>query len=117
MKISEIVGSYILEGTNQDAESTKYEGSLDLSADSDGILKAVWLIGSNQMLHGEGSIKNEVLIIDFQYLGANDELFNGIVAYKLESENTLHGVWTEEAGDSKYVGVEKAYKVKKQFLD
>ena len=35
MKISEIVGSYILEGTNQDAEGSKYEGSLDLSAESD----------------------------------------------------------------------------------
>lgn len=117
MKISEIVGSYILEGTNQDAGSTKYEGSLDLSVESDGTLKAVWLIGSNQMLFGEGSIENEVLIIDFQYLGASDELFNGIVAYKLESKNTLHGVWTEEAGDSKYVGIEKAYMVKNRFLD
>lgn len=117
MKISEIVGSYILEGTNQDAEGSKYEGSLDLSLASDATLRAVWLINANQMQHGVGSIKDEVLIIDFQYLGANDELYNGIVAYQQESENTLHGVWTEEAGDSKYVGVEKAYKVKKQFLD
>ena len=69
------------------------------------------------MQHGVGTIKDEVLIIDFQYLGANDEFYNGIVAYQLEAENTLNGVWTEEAGDSKYMGVEKAYKVKKQFLD
>ena len=117
MEVTNLVGNYILKGMNQDEEGSKYEGTLNLSLRSDGGLNAVWRINPDQMQYGVGFFKNEMLVINFNYVGDDDVVFRGVVAYSQNSSDILEGVWSEEAGNLKCVGVEKAYKIKTEYLN
>ncbi|MFT4755258.1 MAG: hypothetical protein ACI9GM_000913 [Salibacteraceae bacterium] len=117
MRITDVLGNYLVEGANQNEEETKYEGSLILSLRADGRLNAVWQIDPDQMQYGIGFFKNEMLVINFYYVGDNDAVFRGVVAYNCSNMDTLAGIWSEEAGDSKYVGVETAHKIQPEFLN
>lgn len=117
MFITDLIGNYLIEGVNQNEEESRYQGSLNLSLRSDGRLDAVWKIGANQIQYGVGFFKNEMLVINFQYEGDDDSKYTGVVAYTCVSVDVLHGIWSEEAGDPTYVGVEKAHKIKTEFLN
>lgn len=117
MEITDLIGQYLIEGVNQDKEETKYSGSLNLSLRSDGGLNAVWRIDPDQLQYGVGFFKNEMLVINFDYVGDDDVIFRGVVAYTCVSPEILNGIWSEEVGDSKFVGMEKAQKVQTEFLN
>ncbi len=117
MEIASLIGSYLIEGINQDEEETTYEGSLTLSLRSDGGLNAAWLIKPDQLQYGVGFFKNEMLVFNFDYVGENDVVFRGVVAYNCSKMDVLTGIWSEEAGNSKYVGVETARIIRSGFLD
>ena len=117
MKINDIIGNYLIEGANQNEEGSKYRGSLTLTIRAKGGIHAVWKIEPDQMQYGVGFFNNNMLVINFYYKGDNEVVFKGVVAYTCNSNGTLDGIWSEEIGDSKYVGLEKAHKLKNDYLN
>ena len=117
MVITDLIGKYIIEGLNQNEEETPYRGTLTLTFKSDNRLDAVWQIAPDQMQYGIGFFKNEMLVINFYYVGDDASMYHGVVAYQCTSKNSLNGIWSEERGDSKFVGVEKGTKIQTEFLN
>lgn len=117
MDITKLVGNYLLKGTNQDEENSKYEGSMNLSLRSDGRINAVWRINPDQMQYGVGQWVMDQLVIDFNYVGVDDIVFRGVVSYKTQPSGVLEGTWTEEAGDDRFLGKETAVKIKTEELN
>ena len=117
MEITGLVGKYIIEGSNQDEKGTYYNGTLTLSIKSDNRINAVWQIGSDQIQYGIGFFKNEMLVINFHYEGDDQSMYYGVVAYQCNKQGVINGVWSEERGDAKYVGVEKGKKVQEEYIN
>jgi hypothetical protein len=117
MQITDLIGTYLIEGYNQNEDETIYSGTLTLSFQSDNRLAAIWQIEPDQMQYGIGFFRNEMLVINFHYVGDNQENYHGVVAYNCTAKNILQGVWSEEMGDSKFVGVEKGTKIRADFLN
>lgn len=115
MELAHLEGDFLLKGTNQDAEKSTYEGTLNLSLRSDGGLNAVWRINPDQMQYGVGFFKNDMLVINFNYLGDNEVVYYGVVAYSCTNPDALTGIWSEEAGNAKYVGEEIAVRINPSF--
>jgi hypothetical protein len=112
MHITDLVGSFYVEGANQNAEGSTYKGTLTLSLIGQNRLQAIWQIGNDQTQFGEGFFKNNLLVINFYYQGVEDTYFYGTVAYTCLSADRLEGIWTEEAADPNFVGEEKAIRLK-----
>lgn len=109
-----ILGKYKVEGQNQDETQSFYSGQLDIKINSEGQIKAVWIIGKSQLQFGTGFMCNNILVFHFYYEGEADHIgkqFKGIVAYKILPDGNLDGFWSEEQGDSMFLGKEFAQKV------
>lgn len=112
--VEDLVGRYELKGVNQDENESSYSGTLDLSVNEIGRVKALWLIGKDQLQFGSGFYENNILVINFYYEGDDiyrGQQFKGVVVYKVLSDGNLQGFWSEKHGDQRFLGKEYAVKV------
>ena len=106
MTIEDLVGSYSVQGSNQEAsENISYHGILTLSLDENKRIIAQWLIGDHEQ-NGTGFFKNDILVINFNYQGEDSHLYKGVAVYRCINENVLDGFWSEKHGDPLYLGSE-----------
>lgn len=112
MTIKDLVGTYTIEGRNQDQEQQTYKGLLTLSLDNTNRIIAKWLIGNTQEQNGNGFFKNNILVINFNYTNDN-QIFKGVVVYQCLTKDLLDGFWSEKHGDPLYLGSERCYRAKK----
>jgi hypothetical protein len=117
MNITDLIGNYSIEGSNQNKEETHYSGMLTLSFLSETRLDAVWKITPDQMQYGIGFFKNDTLVVNFYYVGDDKSIYHGVISYHCNSNGVLNGVWSEEMGNPDCVGVEKAIKIQTEFLN
>ncbi|MBU2951328.1 hypothetical protein KO493_11530 [Tamlana agarivorans] len=111
MTIQELVGKYNIVGSNQDGEKNTYRGTLKLNLDHFNRIKAEWCINETQTQLGHGFFKDNILVINFQYQGENNETFYGVAVYKCLSTNILEGFWSEEYGDPYFLGSEQCIRI------
>lgn len=113
MTVNDIIGSYNLEGHNQDETKTPYQGVLTLGLDKNLRVTAHWLIGSQQKQTGTGFFKNNILVINFNYEGDDGDIYKGVVVYKCITEHILDGFWSEKHGNPLFLGEERCFKIDK----
>lgn len=119
MTIKDLVGTFSIIGSNQDADENSYKGKLSLTLNEDYQIIAKWLINHTQEQFGKGFFKNNILVINFNYKGFEDRTFKGVVVYKCLNKDILEGFWSEELGDPKFLGSENCFRIKdsKTILD
>ncbi|MFD2550657.1 hypothetical protein ACFSQP_02390 [Bizionia sediminis] len=110
MTSEEVVGTFKIMGTNQDAQASPYKGTLQITLDAYKRIKAVWTIGSNQIQTGTGYFKNNILVISFKYESASKTIFKGVVVYTCITPHILEGFWFEENGNPAYLGQERGFR-------
>ncbi len=114
IELNIILGKYKIKGQNQDETHSSYSGQLDIKINSEGRLKAVWIIGKSQLQFGTGFMNNNILVFNFYYEGEGEHIgqqFKGVVVYNILPNGNLDGFWSEEQGDSMFIGKEFAQKV------
>ena len=74
----DIIGTFSIMGSNQDANENWYKGKLDLSLDQNNRIIAKWTINGNQEQFGTGFFKNNILVIQFNYKDIEDKNHKGI---------------------------------------
>ncbi|WP_010133894.1 hypothetical protein [Ochrovirga pacifica] len=89
-----VCGVYEVVGGNPDVKDSFYTGLLHIDLISNQI-EAHWLIEGSQTQTGYGFVFNDTLVLHFNYW-AEEELFNGIVAYQFVTPEIVIGKWTEE---------------------
>ncbi|AOW19593.1 hypothetical protein [Urechidicola croceus] len=114
MKIQELVGEYSIIGSNQDANDNSYKGKLTLALDQNNRIVANWLINNQQKQDGTGFFKDNILVINFNYTGEDNEIFKGVVVYKCISKDILDGFWSEKHGNPLFLGEERCFRIKKE---
>jgi len=112
MNVAGLVGKYNIIGTNQDASDNSYKGVLTLELDANNRILAKWLIHTNQEQIGSGFFKDNILVVNFSYLGADENTYNGVVVYRCISSDILDGFWSEEYGDPLHLGTERCFRIK-----
>ena len=112
MILQELVGEYSVIGSNQDAESNTYKGSLTLSLDENNRVNAKWVINNTEEQFGNGFFKDNRLVINFNYKSEHST-FKGVVVYKCISKDLLEGFWSEKHGDPNYIGEERCFRTDK----
>lgn len=117
MHITDLIGTYAITGKNQNAESSRYKGTLTLALHGENRLNAIWQIGADQTQFGIGFYKANLLVINFYYKGADAEHYHGTVAYSCQSADVLNGVWTEEMADPAFIGEETAIRLKTDLVN
>lgn len=111
MKVEELVGRYAIKGRNQEeGQEYTYTGILTLCLNADNRVMASWNI-DGQRQEGTGFFKNDILVINFYYLGEEGEKFKGVAVYQCLDKNTLDGFWSEKYGDPKYLGTEYGVRI------
>lgn len=115
MTISDLVGKFNIIGKNQNDSDNEYRGHLTLSLDDDDRIVAKWLIHNEQEQIGAGFFKNNILVINFSYLGESNQIFKGVVVYKCLTSDILDGFWSEEYGDPTYLGEERCFRIKNEI--
>lgn len=116
MTIEDLVGSYSIEGSNQDAiDELSYKGTLSLSIDENNRIIAHWLI-SDQVQKGSGFFKDNILVINFNYRSEDDKVYKGIAVYKCINKDILDGFWSEKHGNPLYLGSERCFRIASKEL-
>ncbi|EIA07336.1 hypothetical protein [Flavobacterium frigoris] len=111
MTIEDLVGSYSIEGSNQDAvDELSYKGTLSLSLDLNNRIIAHWLI-SNQVQNGSGFFKDNILVINFNYRSEDNSIYKGVAVYKCINKDVLDGFWSEKHGNPLYLGSERCFRI------
>ena len=111
MNVEDLVGSFKILGSNQDAGGDNYKGTLELILDDHNRIKAEWLINENQIQSGTGFFKNDIWVINFKYKGDNDLTYKGIVVYRCITKDILDGFWSEKHGDPRFLGEERCFRI------
>lgn len=111
MTTKDFIGTYNIIGKNQEDTELNYTGILTLAVDQNNRIIAKWLINTEQVQEGVGFFKDNILVINFYYLGDNDEVFKGVVVYRCLTKDILEGFWSEDYGDPKYLGEERCFRV------
>lgn len=111
MEINDLVGKFAIKGTNQDLERTSYKGVLELELNADNKINAFWTIGNAQTQKGTGFFKDDILVVNFNYLGDNEQVFKGVVVYRCINRNILKGFWSEKYGDQSTLGEESGVRI------
>lgn len=114
MTIEDIIGKYSIMGTNQDENGNSYTGTLHLSLDSNNRIVAVWLINENQQQLGTGFFKDNILVVNFNYIGDDKKTYKGVVVYKCITKDILDGFWSEKHGNPLYLGEERCFRIKEE---
>lgn len=113
MNSKDIIGRYAISGSNQDSEQNNYSGVLTLSLDKNNRIIAKWVIGEDQIQEGNGFFRDNILVINFRYLGENDLVFKGVVVYRCITPDILDGFWSEKHGNPLYLGSERCLRSNK----
>jgi hypothetical protein len=111
MNTKDLIGTYNIIGKNQEDTQLNYMGTLTLALDYNNRIVAKWLINNEQVQEGTGFFKDNILVINFNYLGENEEVFKGVVVYRCLTKDILEGFWSEEYGDPKFLGEERCFRV------
>jgi hypothetical protein len=112
MTIKDIIGSYSISGSNQEANnSISYQGILTLTLDEHSRIKAHWLINDEQVQTGSGFFKNNILVINFKYKGDEKITYKGVAVYQCITKDILDGFWSEKHGDPLYLGTERCLRI------
>ncbi|MUU78317.1 hypothetical protein [Winogradskyella endarachnes] len=111
MELSELVGQFNVIGSNQNEDGIAYQGTLNLTLDSNNRIVAHWVINSTQEQFGTGFFKDNILVINFNYKGYNTETFKGVVVYKCITKDVLDGFWSEKHGNPLYLGSERCFRI------
>jgi len=114
MKIKDILGNYSIIGTNQNESDETYKGTISLSLDEDNRIIAKWLINKSQEQFGVGFFKENILVINFNYVGDENNTYFGTVVYKCFTKDILEGFWSEEFGNPQFLGGENCFRLKDQ---
>lgn len=112
MIIEDLMGSYSIIGSNQNNTDETYKGTLTLTLDNENRIIAKWSINKSQEQFGIGFFKSNILVINFNYQGDENNTFYGTVVYKCLNKDILEGFWSEEYGDPKYLGTENCFRIK-----
>lgn len=116
MTIKDLAGIYNIIGSNQVAEENTYKGTLTLTLDSNNTrINAKWKINDSQEQLGTGFFKNNILVINFQYLGEDKSIYKGTVVYQCLTADILDGFWSEEHGNPLFLGEEQCFRVKSKI--
>ena len=111
MKIKELPGTYQITGSNQDAEAATYKGILTINLDQNNRIIAKWVINNTQEQSGSGFFKDNILVINFNYLGDDNAVYKGVVVYKCLTNDILEGFWSEKHGNPLYLGEERCFRI------
>ncbi|REG87425.1 hypothetical protein [Winogradskyella sediminis] len=111
MTVDQLPGTYNIIGSNQDAEGVAYKGTLMLTLDDNNRIRAIWLINGNQRQFGTGFFKDNILVINFNYKGADAQVYKGVAVYKCITKNVFEGFWSEKHGNPLYLGVERCFRI------
>ncbi len=117
MTLQNLVGEYKIIGSNQDQNKVNYKGLLSLKLDQYNRVVAKWTIHKNQIQTGIGFLKNNILAINFQYLGKDLNTYKGTVIYKCITNDILEGFWFEEFGDPNFLGSEQCFRIKEEEIN
>lgn len=117
MIIKDLLGDYNVIGNNQDENKDSYKGTLSLTLDENNKIIAKWMIAENQEQFGTGFFKNNILVINFNYRGMENNLYKGVVVYKCLTKDILEGFWSEDFGNSKFLGAENCFRILDNFLN
>lgn len=112
MTIEDLIGDYNIIGSNQDSEANTYKGVLSLTLDINKRIVAKWIINKDQEQYGTGFFKDNILVINFNYLGFDKNKYKGVVVYKCLSKDILDGFWSEKHGNPLYLGEERCFRIK-----
>ncbi|WP_026777578.1 hypothetical protein [Polaribacter sp. Hel_I_88] len=112
MTIKNILGDYTIIGTNQNDSDETYKGTLSLTLDENNSIIAKWLINKSQEQFGVGFFKDNILVINFKYMGDENDMYYGTVVYKCFTKDILEGFWSEEFGNPQFLGSENCFRVK-----
>ncbi|MCD8443649.1 hypothetical protein [Tenacibaculum finnmarkense] len=117
--IQDLVGTYSIIGTNQDAEEHSYKGILSLQLDMNNRIVAKWFINNEQEQTGSGFFNDNILVINFEYQGEDNNTYKGIVVYRCISKDILDGFWSEKHGNPFFLGKERCFRIdtKNTFLN
>lgn len=115
MTIQDLVGKYNLIGSNQNESDVAYRGTLSLTLDSNNRIQAKWVINNNQEQYGHGFFKNNILVINFFYVGEDEKTYKGVVVYQCLTKDILDGFWSEKHGNPLYLGEERCYRIKENI--
>ena len=110
MTIEDLVGSYNVEGSNQDGLGVAYHGVLHLTLDENRRIFAQWIIGDH-IQNGTGFFKDQILVINFNYEGDDQMVYKGVAVYRCINKDTLDGFWSEKHGDPLYLGSESCVRI------
>ncbi|MFT5820172.1 MAG: hypothetical protein ACI8ZM_001406 [Crocinitomix sp.] len=91
MELNDLIGKFAIKGSNQDSEQTPYKGVLELALNSNNKINASWTIGENQTQKGVGFFKDDILVVNFNYKGEDDQIFKGVVVYRCINRNLIKG--------------------------
>jgi hypothetical protein len=117
MKLQDLIGQYSISGSNQDdANEMTYQGILTLSQDQNNRIIAHWLINNNQEQRGSGFFKDNILVINFNYKGEDDEIYKGVAVYRCLTKDVLDGFWSEKHGNPLYLGTEHCLRIESTEL-
>ena len=112
LKVQDIAGEYQISGINQDAERSRYSGILKLSLDENNKIIAHWSINNDlQTMQGTGFYKDNILVINFNYVGDDAIIYKGVVVYRTLDSNVLSGFWSEKYGNQKFLGEEQCLRI------
>ena len=114
LSVQDIIGEFSISGTNQDEDRSTYKGTLSLKMDQNKRILARWNISNDQEQFGTGFFKNNILVVNFNYLGADQNIFKGVVVYRCLSKDILEGFWSEKHGDPRFLGEEHCFRIKKE---
>ena len=107
----DLIGDYFVLGLNQNEEGTGYIGGLNITLTKDNRIRAKWLIDNVQIQEGTGFFKDNILVINFEYQGDENDIYKGVVVYKCITKDILDGFWSEEFGDPLYLGEERCFRI------
>jgi hypothetical protein len=118
MTIQELVGSYSVQGSNQEKNNyISYQGILTLSLDENNRIIAQWILGDHEQ-NGTGFYKDEILVINFNYEGDDNKIYKGVAVYRCLSKDVLDGFWSEKHGNPLYLGSEYCVRINtSEFLN
>ncbi|SIQ58310.1 hypothetical protein SAMN05880574_11729 [Chryseobacterium sp. RU37D] len=111
MTVQELVGSYSVQGSNQEeTDYITYYGLLTLSIDENNRIIAQWMIGDH-IQNGTGFFKDDILVINFNYEGDNQKIYKGVAVYRCINKDILEGFWSEKYGNPLYLGSEYCVRI------
>ena len=116
MTVQDIVGSYEILGNNQDEQGSAYSGILTLTLDQHQKIIATWVINKNQQQFGTGFFKDNMLVVNFNYVCEDAKTYKGTVVYKFFDKDTFEGFWSEKHANQQFLGLERGAKIEKELL-